>query len=299
VAAYRVYGAAERSGPYQQLAQTKELQASFEVGAKPYTYFTVAALTRLEVEGEPSAPVEDLFRTAYRHFEQKQFEAALANFEHAARVGPSNAANIEYLGRSLLALGRHATAIGQFQTLGGRAGYEKQGMVLEAQALAASGDVLAARAVVERAIGARHADATTYTLCADLSLQLRDPAGAVRCADIALASDANNPHARAMRGEALVRLGTVDKGIAELDAANAAAPADAELWRRSGRVLLGLNRARKRCTASPRCSSCSRATPTRCSPRRRSTSGRASSTMRAPSRFRWSAARRRKAAAST
>jgi len=242
VAAYRVYGAAERSGPYQQLAQTKELQSSFEVGAQPYTYFTVAALTRLEVEGEPSAPVEDLFRTAYRHFEQKQFEAALANFEHAARAGPSNAATIEYLGRSLLALGRHATAIGQFQTLGGRAGYEKQGLVLEAQALAASGDVLAARAVVERAIGARHADATTYTLCADLSLQLRDPAGAVRCADIALASDANNPQARAMRGEALVRLGTVDKGVAELDAANAAAPNDAELWRRSGRVLLGLNR---------------------------------------------------------
>ena len=102
--------------------------------------------------------------------------------------------------------------------------------------------MLAARAVVERAISARHADPSTYTLCADLSLQLRDPAGAVRCADIALAGEPNNPHARAMRGEALVRLGTVDNGIAELDAANAAAPGDAELWRRSGRVLLGLNR---------------------------------------------------------
>jgi tetratricopeptide (TPR) repeat protein/DNA-binding beta-propeller fold protein YncE len=242
VAAYRVYGAAERAGPYQQVAQTSEPQASFEIGAKPYTYFAIAALTRLDVEGEPSAPVEDLFRTAYRHFEQKQFDAALANFEHAARVGPGNVANIEYLGRSLLALGRHEAAIGQFQTLGRRAGFERQGMLLEAQALAASGDVLAARAVVERAIIAKHADPSTYTLCADLSLRLRDPAGAVRCADIALAADANNPHARAMRGEALVRLGTVDNGIAELDAANAAAPADAELWRRSGLVLLGLNR---------------------------------------------------------
>ena len=155
---------------------------------------------------------------------------------------PATPPYVEYLGRSLLALGRHEAAIVQFQALGRRAGLEKHGLLLEAQALAASGDVLAARAVVERAIGARHADVSTYTLCADLSLQLRDAAGAVRCADIALAADAGNPHARALRGEALVRLGTVDKGVAELDAANAAAPNDADLWRRSGRVLLGLNR---------------------------------------------------------
>ncbi len=242
VAAYRVYGAAERAGPYERVAQTKELDAAFDIGAKAYSYFTVSALTRLEVEGEASAPVEDLFRAPYRSLEQKQFDAALAGFDRAAKTAPGHAPYVEYLGRSLLALGRHEAAIVQFQALGRRAGLEKQGLLLEAQALTASGGVLAARAVVERAIGARHADVSTYTLCADLSLQLRDAAGAVRCADIALAADAGNPHARALRGEALVRLGTVDKGVAELDAANAAAPNDADLWRRSGRVLLGLNR---------------------------------------------------------
>ena len=242
VAAYRVYGAAERAGPYERVAQTKELDAAFDIGAKAHSYFTVSALTRLEVEGEASAPVEDLFRAPYRSLEQKQFDAALAGFDRAAKTAPGHAPYVEYLGRSLLALGRHEAAIVQFQALGRRAGLEKQGLLLEAQALTASGDVLAARAVVERAIGARHADVSTYTLCADLSLQLRDAAGAVRCADIALAADAGNPHARALRGEALVRLGTVDKGVAELDAANAAAPNDADLWRRSGRVLLGLNR---------------------------------------------------------
>jgi tetratricopeptide (TPR) repeat protein/DNA-binding beta-propeller fold protein YncE len=242
VAAYRVYGAAERNGPFERLAQTKELTASFSAGAKPPVYFTVAALTSLEVEGEASAPVEDLFRPAYRQFEARFFDAALAGFERAAKAAPAHAAYVEYLGRSLLALGRHEAAIAQFQALGRRAGLEKQGLLLEAQALAASGDLLAARSVVERAITAKHADPSTYTLCADLSLRLRDPAGAVRCADLALAGDPANAHARAMRGEALVRLGAADKGIAELDAANAAAPGDAELWRRSARVLLGLGR---------------------------------------------------------
>ncbi len=245
VAAYRVYGATEPTGPFERLAQTKDLEAVFTHGPKAHAYFTVSALTRLEVEGEASAPAEDLFRPAYRAFEAKRFDAALAGFERAAKSAPAHAAYVEYLGRTLLALGRHEAAIVQFQALGRRAGLEKQGLLLEAQALAASGDLLAARAVVERAISARHADASTYTLCADLSLQLRDLAGAVRCADIALAADPANPQARAMRGEALVRLGTADKGIADLDAANAAAPGDADLWRRSARVLLGLGRTKE------------------------------------------------------
>ena len=242
VAAYRVYGAAESSGPYERIAQTKETEALFKSGDKPHAHFKVSAVTSLEVEGEASAAVEDLFRSAYRQFELKQFDAALTGFERGAKSAPGHAAYVEYLGRSLLALGRNDAAIVQFQALGKRAGLEKQGMLLEAQALTATGDLLAARAVVERAISAKHADVSTYTLCADLSLQLRDPAGAVRCADIALAVDSSSPHARALRGEALVRLGTVEKGVAELDAATAAAPADAELWRRSARVLQGLGR---------------------------------------------------------
>ena len=242
VAAYRVYGAVERSGAYERIAETKETEAVFKLTDKPHAHFKVSAVTSLEVEGEASAPVEDLFRAAYRQFELKQFDAALAGFERAAKSAPGHAAYVEYLGRSLLALGRNDAAIVQFQALGRRTGLEKQGMLLEAQALSASGDLLAARTVIERAISAKHADTSTYTLCADLSLQLRDPPGAVRCADIALAGDPSNPHARAMRGEALVRLGTVEKGLAELDAANAAAPADADLWRRSARVLQGLGR---------------------------------------------------------
>ncbi|HEX7221319.1 MAG TPA: tetratricopeptide repeat protein [Burkholderiales bacterium] len=245
VAAYRVYGAVERGGPFERLAQTKELDATFDVRAKPHAYFTVSALTTLEVEGEASAPAEDLFRPAYRQYEAKQFDAALAGFERASKLAPAHAAYIEYLGRSLLALGRYEPAIAQFQALGKRAGLEKQGMLLEAMALASSGDLLAARSVVERAITAKHADPSIFTLCADLSLQLRDAAGAVRCADLALATEPANAYARAMRGEALVRLGTADKGIEELDAATAAAPGEVDLWRRSARVMLGLGKSKE------------------------------------------------------
>jgi tetratricopeptide (TPR) repeat protein/DNA-binding beta-propeller fold protein YncE len=242
VAAYRIYGAAEVKGPWERLAETKDTEAQFNVGAKPHQHYQVAALTYLQVEGEASAPVGDPFRAAYRHFEAKQFDLALAGFERAAKSEAAHAPYLEYVGRSQLALGHHQAAATTFQELSRRPGYEKVARQLEAHALAGTGDLLAARAAVERAIVAGHADASTYTLCADLSLQLKDPAGAVRCADSALAADAANPHARAMRGEALVRLGTVEKGIAELDAANAAAPADAELWRRGARVLHGLGR---------------------------------------------------------
>ena len=243
VTGYRVYAAPERDGAYERIAETKEIEASFAVDpAKPFGHFKIAAYTRLDVEGEPSAPVEDLFRAAYRQFEAKQYEAALAGFERAAKAAPGHPAHVEYLGRTLLALGRHDAALAQFQDLARRPGFETLGRQLEALALAAGGDVLGARTAIERAMAAGQADATTYTLCAELSLQLADPAGAVRCADTALAKDPSNATARTMRGEALVRLGAVDKGIQELDAATAAAPADASLWRRAARVLQSLGR---------------------------------------------------------
>ena len=243
VTGYKVYAAASKEGPYAPIAETRDTEASFSVdAAKPLAYFKVAAFTRLAVEGEPSGAVEDPFRTPFRQYEAKQYEAALGGFERAAKAAPAHAPSVEYLGRTLLALGRHDAALAQFQELSRRPGYEVAGRQLEARALAASGDVLGARAAVERAVASGQADAATYALCADLSLQLADPAGAVRCADGALAKDPASAAARTMRGEAMVRLGAVDNGLQELEAANAAAPTDAELWRRSARTLAALGR---------------------------------------------------------
>jgi tetratricopeptide (TPR) repeat protein/DNA-binding beta-propeller fold protein YncE len=243
VAGYRVYASTERDGQYVRIAEPKESDLSFEVDPlKAFTHYRVSAVTRLDVEGEMSAPVEDLFRAAFRLYEDGKYDVALAGFERAAKSAPEHPAHIEYLGRTLLALGKNEAALAQFQDLARRKGFETVGRQLEARALAAGGDVLGARAVVERAIATGNADTTTFTLCADFSLLLADPAGAVRCADTALEREPTNPYARAMRGEALVKLGTVDKGIAELDAATAAGPGDAELWRRSAHVLHGLGR---------------------------------------------------------
>jgi tetratricopeptide (TPR) repeat protein/DNA-binding beta-propeller fold protein YncE len=243
VSSYRIYAATERDGQYTRIAESKEADLSFEVDPlKAFTHYRVSAVTRLDVEGEPTAPVEDLFRAAFRLYEGGKYDAALTGFERAAKSAPEHPAHIEYLGRTLLALGKHEAALARFQDLARRPGFEVVGRQLEARALAAGGDILGARAVVERAIAAGNADTTTFTLCADFSLILADPAGAVKCADTALEREPTNPYARAMRGEALIKLGTVDKGLAELDAATAAAPGDAELWRRSARVHQGLGK---------------------------------------------------------
>jgi tetratricopeptide (TPR) repeat protein/DNA-binding beta-propeller fold protein YncE len=243
VASYRVYAAAERDGAYERVLETKDTEAA--LGAEPakrYRYYRVGAYTRLEVEGESSAPAEDLFRAGFREFEAGRYDAALAGLERAAKGAPDHAAPVEYLGRSLLALGRNDAALAHFQDLARRPGHEMLGRRYEAQALAAAGDLLGARAVTERAIAAGNADAATYAQCADLSLRLNDPAGAARCVETALAKDPGNAAARAMLGEAQVRLGAVDKGLAELDAATAASAADAGPWRRAARVLEGLGR---------------------------------------------------------
>src|SRR6185436_20572719 len=131
------------------------------------THYRVTAVTRLGVEGEPSAPAEDLFRAAFRQFDGGKYDAALTGFERAAKSAPEHPAHIEYLGRTLLALGKNDAALTRFQELSRKPGFETIGRQLEARAMAAGGDVLGARAVIERAIATGQSDTTTFTLCAD------------------------------------------------------------------------------------------------------------------------------------
>jgi tetratricopeptide (TPR) repeat protein/DNA-binding beta-propeller fold protein YncE len=246
VASYRLYASAERAGPYERVLETKDTEASLAVdAAKRYSHYRVSAFTGLEVEGEPSTPAEDLFRAGFREFEAGRYEAAVTALERAAKAAPDHAAPVEYLGRSLLALGRNDAAVAYFQDLGRRPGQETLGRRFEAQALTAGGDLLGARAVTERAIAAGHADTATYSLCADLSLRLNDPAGAARCVEAALAREPGNAAARAMLGEAQVRMGAVDKGLAELDAATASSAGDVSLWRRAALVYGSLGRSKE------------------------------------------------------
>ncbi len=245
VSGYRVFASPERDGAYERLHETQTAEASLGAeAAGRFLFYKVTAYTNFGVEGEASAPVEDLFRGGFREYEAKRYEPAVAAFTRAAQAAPDHAAAVEYLGRSLLALGRYDAAVGQFQDLARRPGWEIVGRLLEAQAIAASGDTLGARSATERAIAANQANSEIYALCGELSLQLGDTAGAVTCLETALSRDPKNATARAILGEAFVRLGAVDKGIAELDAACAAAPGEIAIWRRAGRVLQSLGRPR-------------------------------------------------------
>ena len=114
VTGYRVYAAAERAGPYDRVLETKDIEAALAVDpAKRYSYYRVSAFTRLEVEGETSAPAEDLFRAGYREFEAGRYRGGGSRHWSAPRrPHPTMRRRVEYLGRSLLALGRNDAAIG-------------------------------------------------------------------------------------------------------------------------------------------------------------------------------------------
>jgi tetratricopeptide (TPR) repeat protein len=243
---YRVYAAPAREGPYERLIETPIPEAAFDAErVTRFQFYRVSAYSTFGIEGDHSAPVEDLFRSGYRLYEAKRYEPAAATLARAVKVAPDHATAIEYLGRSLSALGRHDAALGYYQDLARRPGQEVVGRRLEAGAMAAAGDTLGARSVVERAIVAGQADGATYLLCGELSLKLGDAAGAARCLDTALAKEPDNAAARAMLGESFIRLGATEKGLAELDAAAAANPADPAPLRRAGRLLEGLGRHRE------------------------------------------------------
>ena len=188
---------AERDGQYNRIAESKDSRGlSFEVDPlKAFTHYRVSAVTRLDVEGEPTAPVEDLFRAAFRQFEGGKYDAAAHRLRaRGQEPRPSIRRTIEYLGRTLLALGKHEAALARFQDLGAAGPATRSlGRQLEARALAAGGDILGARAggrARHRHGQRRHGDLSRS--CADFSLRARRSRRA-RCAAPTPRSSASRP----------------------------------------------------------------------------------------------------------
>ena len=68
--------------------------------------------------------LQNLFRAALRLYEGGKYDAALTGFERAAKSAPEHPAHIEYLGRTLLALGKNDAALTRFQQLSRKPGFE-------------------------------------------------------------------------------------------------------------------------------------------------------------------------------
>lgn len=242
---YNLYGAMNPEGPFEKIQEARGNTVKVPAEqAKSYVYYRVSAVSGFGIEGDPSQTRQDLFASGYRLYQAHMFEPAAELFDRARRESADHAEALEYLGRSKLELANVDVAVGYFQELARLPGQETRGLNLEASAQIQARQYLAARAVLERAIGKHLADAQTYLLCGQVSLQLGDAIGAAGCLESAIKLDNKNPASHFLLGQAYIKLGAVDKGLAEFDAAVKFSPDSSAALLRSAQAYQALNRHR-------------------------------------------------------
>jgi tetratricopeptide (TPR) repeat protein/DNA-binding beta-propeller fold protein YncE len=240
---YRIYGAASESGPYQAVADARDNSAVIrhQDGTR-HAWFRVAAVSGFGVEGLASTARLDGFQPGYQAFQDKRYADAESILRKTLEANPDHASAVEYLGRSLVALGRHDDAVQQFDHLAGLPGRDVHAAQLKAEALLQAGDFVRARAALDKVLAGARATPALHVLCGEISLKLGDAIGAVTCLEKALAQTPDDVRTHFLLGQAYVGVGVVDKGLGEYDKAVKLDEKNVDAWVEAGRAFQTLGR---------------------------------------------------------
>ena len=243
VSRYKIYGAPNKLSEFKYLADVEGTEATIKHKQLANNlYYTVSAVSGLSVEGEQSNIRSDDFQIGYAHYRSKDYDKAEAVFSQSYQNDNSNGEVLKYLGLSAMELGNIEAAVGYFRELTMLPGHEVDGLNYQVKALVAIKDYVAAKAVVDRVIADNTASIDTIVYCGELSLIMGDAIGAVTCLEQALEKDRKNAKAHFFMGKAYIKLGIIDKGLAEFKTAVSINPRDADLWYQNGLVYKDLKK---------------------------------------------------------
>jgi len=243
VSRYKVYGASDREGPYKFLSDVGNTEAVVKhSGDSGNRFYRVSAVSGFSVEGEISNIREDVFQTGFAYYRAMKYPQAVEVFKASYEQDHTDGEVLKYLGLASMETGKVQDAVAYFRELAQLPGFEDEGRNLQIRALVGVRDYVAAKAVIDRLIAEQTASVDTIVYCGELSLMLGDAIGAVTCLEDALAKDKNNIKAHFLIGRAYVKLGIVDKGLAEFETAVSIDPDNAEVWYQSGIVFQDLGK---------------------------------------------------------
>lgn len=240
---YAAYGSAGENGPYTRLSDVVDNTATIRhAEGERYVYYRVAAVSGFGVEGPVSQRAPDLFQTSYGLYQKKKYAEAAKLFAGMYQKNPQHGEALEYLGLSLIGQKKYDEATRRFAELARIPGFEVTAGNREAESLFGSQQFISARAAVDRAIAAGRGDAATYLWCGKIALKLGDYAGAVDCLEESLKLDPSATSTHFLLGQAYLKFGAVDKGLAQIEQAGKMAPDDPAVWVQAGLAYQGLGR---------------------------------------------------------
>jgi tetratricopeptide (TPR) repeat protein len=193
---YIVQAATTREGPFTEVASTSSSQLDLRLVKKRYRYFRISSVARSGITGYPSQVIDNLFEPAYADYLQKEYVAAIEKLRGLSQTEPENAAALEYLGRSLVAIGHFDQALivlGQLQTLEDQSPVRS---ILQAEALYGAGRFSEANEVIGNTKSGTRVSAERSLVCARIKLALDDKKGAQGCLKNLITTQPGNIEAR-------------------------------------------------------------------------------------------------------
>ena len=239
---YKVYGAREKDGEFKYVTDVAGLTATIEnKGLFTPRFYRISAVSGFSVEGEPSNIREDVFQTGYNNYKSGKYKEALQIFLASYKEDKTHGGVIKYLGLTSLELDDINGALAYFTELSQIKEFEVEAYNLKIKALVGNSEFISAKAVIDRLIENNTASIDTIIYCGELSLNLGDAIGAIDCLEDAIKKDKNNIKAHFLIGQAYIKLGLTDKGLAEFSTAEGLAPEDPAVWYQSGLAYQSLS----------------------------------------------------------
>jgi len=192
--------------------------------------YRVVAVSVYGKHSKPSIWFEDAFQQGLNLYQRKSYEASKQYFQQALSENPEHQGAVEYLGRSLIALGELKEAAKMFAKLATFPNAKMQAYNLQAEALIQSKAWLQAKLVIDQAVKQHLANAKTYGLCAqDLSF-LNDSLGAIGCLQQASKLEPKTAHWNIELAKVYDDIGASAQSILALQQAEAQAGNDSQIW---------------------------------------------------------------------
>ena len=198
---YAVEAAISAAGPFTEVATTSSTRMKIRLNntrSTRYRYFRVRAIARSGTRGYSSDVFDNRFEAGYQAYQENNFTVAIDHFRGLLMEEPENTAAMEYLGRSLIAVGQYDRALVLLYQLQNQDGHSNTAKILQAEALFRAGRISQADQVIRNLESKSPGNPESLKLCARIRLALDDNNGAQSCLTRLIGIRPDDPEARLM-----------------------------------------------------------------------------------------------------
>ncbi|MBL1353724.1 MAG: tetratricopeptide repeat protein [Zetaproteobacteria bacterium] len=225
---YQVF--ADDNGQVEKKPLTEVVKPFLILPRKGAEKYRIVAVSAYGKHSKPSVWFEDAFQQGLTLYQRQDYIAAKQYFQQALNENSKHLGAVEYLGRTLIALGELKEAAKMFARLATFPHAKTRAYNLQAEALIQSQAWLQAKLVIDQAMNHKLANAKTFALCAQTLRFLDDSLGAIGCLQEASKLEPKTAYWNLELSKVYDDIGADNQSIIALQEAERQAGDDSQSW---------------------------------------------------------------------